>query len=341
MNLIPLLVNEIIQAMNTSRILIIRMSSLGDIAQCLSAVAALRRENSKCEIHWVVREDFKEFLDLVSDIDQLWVVERKKGIRGLLDLAKRLSAQDWDLIYDAHNNLRSRILSLFLKSKRFIRRPKNRWKRFLLFRLRKNTFAKPFRAQASFLEPLNYSYEARPLSWDFQRIILPALPVSFSKYVVLAPSAAWPLKRWPVEYWRQLVQQWTAMNFIVVGGPQDGFCEKIAQAAPDRVVNLAGQVSFAQSIFLVHKSKAVISNDTGILHIADVMLKPLVAIIGPSAFGYPSHPLARIAEIELPCKPCSKDGRTPCRNKTYQKCLIDLHPNTVHSLALEIETHSR
>jgi len=90
-----------------------------------------------------------------------------------------------------------------------------------------------------------------------------------------------------------------------------------------------------QSAVVINLSDLIIANDTGLLHVADQMAKPTIALIGPTAFGYPSHPGSTTLEIELPCKPCSKDGRGRCVNTVYQKCLVELTPERVARVAHE------
>src|SRR5690606_19956382 len=116
-------------------------------------------------------------------------------------------------------------------------------------------------------------------------------------------------------------------KFVVLGGPTDTFCEKLASShSPEQVKNLAGKLTLLESCAVVEMAKAVVSNDTGILHIADQMKIPTLAIIGPTAFGYPSAPTSITIETPMWCKPCTKDGRGLCIRLTYQKCLRDITP---------------
>src|SRR5688500_4090092 len=125
------------------KILIIRFSSFGDILQCLSVPSLIKTQYPEAQVHWAVREDSRELLDSHPKIDRVWGLSRKQGLGGLLQLARELRAQQFTHIYDAHNNLRSNVLSKFVPAGLFVRRPKNRWKRILLFRFKKNLFSKP------------------------------------------------------------------------------------------------------------------------------------------------------------------------------------------------------
>lgn len=137
------------------------------------------------------------------------------------------------------------------------------------------------------------------------------------------------MKRWPIEHWKTLIGLLPDINFALLGGPTDDFIKEIEAVAPDRARNWAGRLSLAQNAGLFEKAAAVVANDTGLLHVADQMERPTIALIGPSAFGYPSHSSSSTMEVDLYCKPCSKDGRGKCVNSLYKRCLIEVTPESV------------
>lgn len=325
-----------------SKFLIIRFSSLGDIAQAAPVAAALRKSHPKSSVHWVTRSDFAEFVRLNPHVDKVWSFDKKRGWRGLFQLFQELSRENFTHVYDAHNNLRSNLL-VFLWRICFLgaqisQRPKNRWKRILLFRFRRNVFPQPFVGALSFLEPLKKWGISQQLSPPPHLVAKPSkeYPFSQASFVVFAPSAAWATKRWPVEHWKRLVHLLPSQNLVLIGGPADTFCEEIRQEAPHRIWNMAGKTSFLESCEIVSQALMVISADTGFLHIADQMGVKNIGLIGPTAFGYTSQPQSKILEIDLYCKPCSKDGRTPCTNPVYQKCMKDISPERVAGSAQEM-----
>ncbi|MEI3154210.1 MAG: glycosyltransferase family 9 protein [Odoribacter sp.] len=142
------------------------------------------------------------------------------------------------------------------------------------------------------------------------------------------PSANWEMKRWPKEHWRKLIALLPDYHFIILGGPNDAFCEEIRAIAPDRS-NLAGKTSLLESCFLIHQSHLVVSADTGLMHTADLFRIPTFALMGPTAFGFPTGPTAKILEVALPCRPCTKDGRGKCKQSVFQKCMVDITPEKV------------
>ncbi|MCX7978436.1 MAG: glycosyltransferase family 9 protein [Bdellovibrionaceae bacterium] len=268
-------------------------------------------------------------------VDRVWPLRREEGLAGLWRLAKTLRTLKLDRIYDAHNNLRSRILCLLLFPTPVLRRSLYRFRRFLLFRFGINKFPMPFSGQRDLLKPLQ--------AWGIPTH-LPDPPQIFpspshlekardlvgaGEFVCLAPSAAYPLKRWPVEYWKELVRRISDTRFVLLGGPNDHFLTDICAAAPDRVINLSGKTGLMESAAVVSLSQVLISNDTGVLHLGEQLGKPTIALMGPAPFGFPSRATTLILERDLPCRPCSKHGQGPCRNSQFQKCLVDIRPAEV------------
>lgn len=137
-----------------AKFLIIRFSSIGDIIQCMNVVNGIKNHFPDAEIHWIARKDMGSFLNMTNASTGYGDMIRKLGFKGLLQMAHQLKAEKFDYIYDAHSNIRSNILKavllppfyhLFPRGPRYTLRHKDRWKRFLLFKLRVNKFDKPFR----------------------------------------------------------------------------------------------------------------------------------------------------------------------------------------------------
>lgn len=325
-------------------LLIIRFSSIGDILQCLSVPNAFHLKFPASNIDWLVRSDNAFLLQSNPHIINVVSFSRDLGIWGLIKLGFELRKNKYTHIYDAHNNLRSRIISWILVFGRWgkyspwlVRRSKHRFKRFLLFTLRINTFPKPFLGQSSYLEPL--------VPWLGTAEIPPSPQLFLSDetlqyvqkkingtapFIALVPSAAWEMKRWPIEHWKKLIFLLPNENFVLIGGPMDHFCAEIAAIAPQRVQNLCGKLTLIESCAVIQLARLTISADTGFLHAADQLGKEAIALIGPTAFGYPSRPTTKVLEVNsLKCRPCTKDGSGKCTQKIYKRCLVEITPQIV------------
>lgn len=325
------------------KILVVRFSSIGDVLQTLSVLSEMRRAFPQAEIHMATQSRFTPFFNEHPIVRRVWTVDQKTGLKDLWKLSGKVSQEKFTHIYDAHNNLRSRLLTLMLRfrGQRFhsLRRPIYRWRRFLLFKLRINLFPQPFSGQMDQLRPLKRwgvdveipKEQSLFLSENLIEEMKALLEAKgFKSFIAMAPSAAYPLKRWPRESFEQLVSE-SSEKFVLLGGPEDQFLAEMALMHPDRVLNLAGRLSLMESAAVVFLSEALVSNDTGVMHMAEQLNHPCVALMGPAPFGYPSKPSTLVLERELWCRPCSKHGQGPCVNKEFQKCLKDISVGEVAS----------
>ncbi len=325
--------------MGQKKILILRFSSFGDVTQCLSVPTRLAETFPEASIHWAIRSDLLSLLENHPHIHKVWALPRKSSFWDLLKLAQTLNQEKFTHVYDAHNSTRSLFISFYLKWINFeisiVRKSQKRWKRFLLFNFRKNTYQMPFSGQRDLLEPL--------AKWGISNQ-LPSAPQLFlsneelenvksflpdKPFVALAPSAAFELKRWPLEHWKELVKTADQQNFVLLGGPDDHFIDEIRKIAPDRILNLAGKTNLRQTSAVVKLSLALIANDTGVLHTAEQQGHPCIALMGPAPFGFPSRSTTLILERNLKCRPCSKHGQKPCYNSNFHECLTSITPEEV------------
>lgn len=334
------------------KLLIIRFSSYGDIIQALSVPKIIRRHHPHAEIDWIVREDFSEIVEQSSEVTRVHRFHRKASSISLIKFGWKLAcAGDYSHVYDAHNNVRSWILTAVFRvyalrtrlfggsPAKWLRRPKSRIRRFLYFRLGLPTIPFPFRPTESYFWPLkkwgitNWTHEPLDLAKaEIPAKVSTALAARSRPLIALIPSSAWPLKRWPIEKWKELVHGTHHLNFVILAGPNDHFTRDIVAVAPDRVLDLSGQLTHTQSLAVLRHVDLSIGNDTGVLHAADQMALPAIEMIGPAAFGYPMRPSTTVMAIDpeiLPCRPCSKDGSRPCHIREKHKCMLDISANSV------------
>jgi heptosyltransferase-2 len=311
----------------------------------MSVIDGIVNRFPDAEIHWIARKDMASLLRVEGRVHTVWEFDRESGFRGLLRVARRLAAERFDYLYDAHSNIRSNVLKAVLLSPlkrlsgaapRHVSRGKERWKRLLLFRLGINLFEKPFRGIQSYREPLREwgitRFEGGKTGWHFP----PGFPGRLDHHVgantiTLVPSANWEMKRWPVARWQELIRLLPGYRFILLAGPADTFCEEIRAVAPERVVNLAGRSTLLESCYIVKISRLVISADTGLLHAADLFRTPGIALMGPTAFGFPTGPWIEVVEVDLPCRPCTKEGRGRCKRPST--CMEEIAPGVVAAVA--------
>ena len=315
------------------RVLLIRFSSFGDIVQTMAAASALRHSFPRAKIDWLTRQEFVPLCEGQPFIDQVYGLDRGAGWRGLFTLGRELRNNGYSHVYDAHNNLRSRmvcwILTIGAAHLHFVRRGKQRWKQLLLLYFRRDLFERPQIAQKSYVTPLKVwqvqddskptYFKAPPFEpsrWN--EILLP--DTAAGDYIGLVPCTAHPLKAWPESHWLSLIAALPEQKFVLLGGPGEAICERLSQSAPQRVINLAGRLSLSESCAVIDGLAGVVAADTGLLHVADAMGKPAVGLYGPVMCCYPRSPNTQVLEVPVDCR---------CRHPQEKKCLVDITPERV------------
>jgi heptosyltransferase II len=143
--------------------------------------------------------------------------------------------------------------------------------------------------------------------------------------LVLCPGAEFgPAKRWPIEHFAALARQVSAGEtaigearagesgpipvWIVSSAKDKDVGDEIARLSGGAALNLCGRSSLAQAVDLIASARAVVSNDSGLMHVAAALDRPMVALYGSSSPEYtpPCSPQARILTRRLPCSPCFK-----------------------------------
>lgn len=151
---------------------------------------------------------------------------------------------------------------------------------------------------------------------------------------VLCPGAEFgPAKRWPAEHFTTLAQRFLDDGFAVwlMGSPNDQAAASPIAAAVPEARDLAGRTDLGTAVDLLSLASVVVSNDSGLMHAAAAVGRPLIALFGSSSPEYtpPLSPLARVARIEIACSPCFQ---RECPLGHF-KCMRELDPAAVHRLA--------
>lgn len=157
------------------------------------------------------------------------------------------------------------------------------------------------------------------------------------KVLALCPGAEFgPAKRWPDRHYATLAARYLdrGWHIVLMGSAKDAeVAERIRAALPptvgSRCLNLCGKTSLGQAIDLLSQVTAVVSNDSGLMHIAAALQRPMAVVYGSTSPGF-TPPLAdrvAIEQIPVDCGPCFK-RECPLG---HLKCLVDLEPQRVAS----------
>jgi heptosyltransferase-2 len=323
-------------------ILIVRFSSIGDILLTTPLLRALRQRHPAARITILTKQ---AYTPLLSDNPRLNEVIGLEAGGSLASLASLLRAASYTHHLDLHGNLRSLALRALVPA-RWSGYPKHRLARALLIRNKRNYYRdwrpvpeRYFRAARGLdVTPdggppeffLGSAAEQQATAW----LATTGLP-SKRTLIAIAPGAAHATKRWPPEHWQTLLSRIVADGFsvILVGGPDDAqLGAALTRSAPPGVANAAGILGLQETGALLRRAAALVSGDTGVMHMATGVGTPVVALFGPTvkAFGFfPYTARATVVELELPCRPCSKQGGSRCP-LGHHRCLVDLEPDRVY-----------
>lgn len=331
------------------RILLVRFSSIGDILLTTPLVRALRARQPEARIDFLTKA---RFAPLLAENPHLSGVLTPAEGESLPALAARLRAANYTHRLDLHGSLRTSLLRLLLPG-RWSGYRKRRIPRALLIRTKRN-----FYGAGTPPVPERYFEAARGLDTRPDggppEFFLAAEAKAAAKallrtagldqhrgIVALAPGAAHATKRWPLGHWKALGAALHAAGrpIVVVGGPEDAaLAGEVATAAPGAVV-AAGRLDLQGTGALVARCAALVSGDTGVMHIATAVGTPVLAFFGPTVgeFGFfPYQAKSRVLERPLACRPCSRMGGEHCP-LGHHDCLRGLLPGEAIAALAELE----
>lgn len=175
-----------------------------------------------------------------------------------------------------------------------------------------------------------------PQAW--QGIPKETLPQLTQPYVVFCPGARYGrAKQWPG--FGQLAQLLTGIRIIILGSSEDFItAEPIATTDPDRITNLCGTTDLVQAADIIAHSTCVISNDSGLMHVAGYLGKPTIALFGSTSPDW-TKPLGSKSTILYTKQDCSPCFKRTCKFEDYH-CLTSITAQTVAGFVLNYHTAS-
>ncbi len=301
---------------NFAKILVVKPSSLGDIVHSLPVLHSLQTCFPDASVHWVVAKGFEEMFKGHQLVKKLWIINKdewkklghaKGTIRELKELSRALKDEKYDLVVDLQGLLRSGVITAATKAPvRIGFREAREGSR--MFYTHTVIGGKGLHAVDRYLKI------AESLGCDTSDVRFPFPPlheVSFSeslpgKYAVFVPGARWHTKKWPPEKFGRLAGL-MPFTVVVVGGRNDiDLGNEIVRLSGGKAVSLAGSTGLRQLIKILHGAEFVVSNDSGPLHIAAALGRPVYALFGPTDASrtgpYGKGHLIIRADVE--CSPC-------------------------------------
>jgi len=339
---------------NPKKVLVIRFSSMGDILLVTPSIRALRNHFPDAEITMLVRSDFSDLVMRNPHLNRVLTFSRKEGYVGLKSLIQEIERWGPDLIIDLHRSARSQIITSQL-NRPTLTLKKERLKRQLLFLLRVNRYGRGFPNQIELaletLKPLGVDSEDIATEMTIGKSALYEAGEILSRFeqryegfgalnrpwIALVPSSRWPLKCWPERRFSELLNEIgekRLANVALLGGAQDEICRRLSQGREHFCLDLHGKTSIELAGGILKKSELALSNDTGLMHVAEAVGTDVIAIMGPTTkeLGFfPYRKRSRVVEKNLFCRPCTR-GAGKCWRFGSRACLTQISASEVYEV---------
>lgn len=323
------------------KILILRFSSIGDIVLTTPVVRCLRKKYPEAEIHYATKKPFHSILNHNPYLTKIHLLEDS-----VIQLVSELKTEKFDYVIDLHNNQRTLLIKLLLGTKTFSFNKINfeKWLmvNFKINRLPDKHIVDRYLETA---ESLGVENDGEGLDYFLSKeeeVDLKTLPAEFqSNYIGWVIGAKHPTKKFPVS---KIFKTLSLFNYpiVLLGGKEDREAgNQIIQSSianhKSSIFNACGKFSLNQSASLVQQAKFIVTNDTGLMHIAAAFKKPVISIWGNTIPEFGMSPYGtrnlKMETVNLSCRPCSKLGFDICP-KGHFKCMNLINEN---SIADEIE----
>jgi ADP-heptose:LPS heptosyltransferase len=309
------------------KVLVIRLSSMGDIIYTTPVVRCLKRQLAGSEVHFLTKPAFKYIYDNNPYVDKLLLLKPK-----LADTINEIKAENYDYIIDLHNNLRTAVIKTRtgIKSSTYKKYTIRKW---LSLKLRLSLVPHTHLVDRYMeaVKPLGVVNDGEPINYYLkgEHDLATMLPSSHQKgYIAFIIGATHFTKRMPNEKIINICKE-TNLPVVLLGGKDvKANGDEIAAAMGEKVYNACGVTSLDESVYLVSKAAAIAGFDTGLTHIAEAFDRPIVSIWGgtaPELLGVQPYMVkdVLVSEISIPCRPCSKFGLEKCPLGHF-KCMNEM-----------------
>jgi lipopolysaccharide heptosyltransferase I len=330
------------------RILIIKMSSLGDVVHAIPVARAIKQALPHCRVEWLVEEGMEGVLACVPQVERIHIWPRRQWMTKVLkpsnwrevagqvrSFVAGIRTHHYDLVLDLQGLFKSAVWLLAARCHKRALWDGTSESRFHLFARRIKVSEEDLHAVE---RNLQVAQQLVPISGEARFELTIPLEATRSvsvkmkeagwengrPYCVLIPNARWESKLWLAERFAQVadnIQKRWDMGVVLVGSPKDRVMNsRIAAKMRRAPVELTAKTTLVQLMALLKGAHCVVSVDSGPMHLAAALGVPVIAIFGPTA-PWRTGPYGkghRVLRAAVPCSPCFK---TRCKLKTCMTML--------------------
>ncbi len=324
------------------KVLVIRFSSIGDIVLTTPVVRCLKQKYPQAEIHYLTKTAYGPMLSNNPYIDRIHFLSDD-----LDPVIEYLRKEKFDHVVDLHHNFRTMRVKkgLGVKSYSF---PKLNFKKWLLVNLKMHVMPDKSIVERYFeaVRSLGVFNDGKGLDYFLptdKRIANTDIPMShWGGFVGCVIGGSYSTKKLPIEQWKAFCEA-VPYPVMLLGGPEDMQAgNEIAEGDRVKIYNSCGKFSLNESAELVKYARVIVSNDTGLMHIAAAFQKPIISLWGntsPEIGMFPYYGFNNLNDRiagqsvimennSIGCHPCSKLGYNRCP-KGHFKCMNELDMKAV------------
>lgn len=300
------------------KILVIRLSSFGDIVLTFPFINELRRLYPEARIEMVTKPQYSDLVKLHPFVDE--VIPFDRNMKYYLDSRK------YDVVFDLQRNINSRRITP--SGTKVIRVVKESWKKLLLVHFKVNLLKDYIPVYRKYLNALKKFDDRADTAFTMTDLKVKSSEFVSGKYIVLSPSSKHFTKRLPESRFALLLKD--LKTKIVLTGDNNETDKDICRYFDTQFnnsLNLCGKLSFPELAGVIKDTAFVVCNDSGILHLAESLGKKVFVFFGSTVkeFGFfPQLETTEVGEVTgLKCRPCTHIGRKDCP-KGHFKCMNDI-----------------
>jgi len=317
------------------KILIIRFSSIGDIVLTTPVIRCLKKQLKNSEIHYLTKKQFVPVLKQNPYIDKIISLEKK-----LSALIPELKKENYDFIVDLHKNIRTKYV-IFKLRKPYSAFNKLNIKKWILVNFKINLLPKIHIVDRYFktVKKLNVKNDNAGLDYfipENDEINLSTLSSKLNDgYIAFVIGGNHFTKLFPSQ---KIINICNKINkpAIILGGKEDKQRgDYIKKQTGNNVINVCGLYNINQSASIIKQADIVITNDTGLMHIAAAFNKKIISVWGNTVPEFGMYPYLTnenksiIFETKgLKCRPCTKIGFKKCPKKHFN-CMNNINENEI------------
>jgi len=327
------------------KILILKPSALGDVVQALPVARLLKQSYPTAQIHWWVAEVFAPLLEGDPDLAAVHRFRRKgwgrlSAWRHFGAMMRELRRERFDWVIDLQGLARSAVVAWLARGGLTVGVDSGReGARAAYDRLVPRPEAAVhavdwYKAVVRALDAdADAEFEWLPEQPEVAAAVRESWPALTGEWAVVCPGGRWRTKLWPEAHFHDLIRQLLAeqpgLRVAVMGDKADAAVGgRLAAVDGERCLDLTGKTSLKEMIEWLRSARVVITNDTGPMHVAAALGRPVVAVFGPTdpQRTGPYHAAGEVLRLPLDCSPCLSQY---CFNPVQLECLWSLSPRRV------------